>query len=442
MDKNKKGELIKAENTDITIIENSGQILFCKISNLIEQSRRAIYSHANNTTVFLFWEIGKHINIDILENKRADYGKQIVSALTTQLTAKYGRTFEARNLRRMMQFAEQFSDFEIVSALPTQLSWSHFVEILPMKTMEAKLFYLNESAQGFLSTRQLRKIISRKAYERREIADAQISVGSPISPGTFKDPYLFDVLGIKDEYLEADLEEAILRELEKFIMEFGKGFAFVERQKRMVVDGFDRKLDLLFYNRYLKRLVAVELKYGRFDAKHKGQMELYLKWLNRYERQDGENEPIGLILCSESGREEIELLEMDKSGIMVAEYWTTLPPKAEFEQKIQTILAETRERMLQRNLLTTDKDNDKEQIEISNSLLDNLDKIHTTKLGIERIKKNLDIDVEDIAVWCKDKVKNADDISRKGKNWYVQIEDCTITINAHSFTIITAHRNR
>jgi len=364
MSKNKKDELAKSEtnivNASGMLVDNSEQLLVNQISTLIEQSRREIYVHASRATVLLFWEIGKHINVDILENKRADYGKKIVSALTTQLTQKYGRTFEARNLRRMMQFAEQFSDFEIVSALPTQLSWSHFIEILPLKTMEAKLFYLNEAARGYIATRGLRNMISRKAYERREIADAQISVGSPFPPGTFKDPYLFDVLGIKDEYLEEDVEAAILRELEKFIMEFGKGFAFVERQKRMIVDGHDKKLDLLFYNRYLKRLVAIELKYGRFDARDSGQMKLYLKWLNRYERQKGENEPIGLILCSESGREEIELLEMDKDGIMVAEYWTTLPPKAEFEQKIHTILAETRERMVQRNLLTMGDDKEQE----------------------------------------------------------------------------------
>jgi len=332
------------------------QVLYEDVSALIEQSRRTIYAQASSAAVFLFWRIGQRINYDILENKRASYGKQIVSQLATQLTAKYGRSFEVRNLRRMMQFAEQFVDFEIVSRPATQLSWACFVEILPLKTVEAKLFYLNEAAQSLMGRDGIRMMISRKAYERKEIADSQISSGSPIPPGTFKDPYLFDVLGIKDEYHEADVEEAILRELEKFILEFGKGFAFVERQKRMIVDGHDRTLDLLFYNRYLKRLVAVEVKYGRFDARDSGQLKLYLKWLNRYERQEGENEPIGLILCSDAGREEVELLEMDKDGILVAEYWTTLPPKAEFEQKIHTILTETRERMEQRNLLLPGKE--------------------------------------------------------------------------------------
>ena len=343
--------LSSEKNGDIVSSENVVPQLFFDISALIEQSRLAIYTQASNISVMLFWQIGKRINGDVLENKRADYGKQIVSALATQLTEKYGRSFEVRNLRRMMQFAEQFSDIEIVSALPTQLSWTHFVEILPLKSQEAKLFYLNEAARGFVSTRGLRDMISRKAFERKEIANTQISPRSSIPVGTFKDPYLFDILGLKDEYLEDDLEEAILRELEKFILEFGKGFALVERQKRMIVDGRDRYLDILFYNRDLKRLVAVELKIGRFRAEHKGQMSLYLNWLDKYDRREGEGAPVGLILCSESGREEIELLKLDQDGILVAEYWTALPPKVEFEQKIQILLAETRERLAHRNLL-------------------------------------------------------------------------------------------
>jgi predicted nuclease of restriction endonuclease-like (RecB) superfamily len=329
--------------------------LFEEISALIEQSRRSMYVHANSATVTLFWKIGKHINSVILKNKRADYGKQIVSRLATQLTDKYGRSFEIRNLRRMMQFAEQFADFEIVSPLATQLSWSHFVEILPLKTQEAQLFYLSEAARGQINRAELREMIYRKAYERKEIANAQITNEGKVPINAFKDPYLFDVLGLKDEYLEADLEAAILHELEKFILEFGKGFAFVERQKRMVIDGQDYHLDLLFYNRYLKRMVAVELKQGSFQAEYNGQMKLYLKWLNRYERQDGENEPIGLILCAGGNREQIELLEMDKDGIVVAEYWTTLPPRDEFQERIHAILIETRERMAQKNLMLTSK---------------------------------------------------------------------------------------
>ena len=331
---------------------NSGNRLFEEISALIEQSRKIIYKQANSTTVLLFWKIGQIINNDILKNKRADYGKQIVVSLSRQLTEKYGRSFEEKNLRRMLQFSEQFSEEENVVTLSRHLSWSHFLALIPLKTNEAKIYYANESLNASLGVRELRKMISRRAYERREIANTQITDTERLPINTFKDPYLFDVLGLKDEYSEDDFEEAILRELEKFILEFGKGFTFVERQKRMIIDGEDHKLDLLFFNRNLKRLVAVELKQGQFDASYNGQMKLYLKWLNRYERLEGENEPIGLILCAGGNhREKIELLEMDKDGIMVAEYWTTLPPKAEFQKKIQAILVETRERMTQRKLL-------------------------------------------------------------------------------------------
>ena len=330
---------------------SSEQTLFEEISAIIERSRRVIFTQANRETVLLFWRIGHRINDDILRNKRADYGKQIVVTLSRQLSEKYGRSFEEKNLRRMLQFVEQFPEEEIVVSLSRQLSWSHFLALIPLKSLEAKMFYANESLNGGLGVRDLRKMISRKAYERREIANSQITPASSVPLGMFKDPYLFDVLGIKDEYLESDLEDSIIHELEKFILEFGKGFAFVERQKRMIIDGEDHHLDLLMFNRYLNRLVAIELKQDSFDAADGGQMRLYLKWLSRYERQEHENEPVGLILCSAGSREKIELMEMDKDGIVVAEYWTTLPPKAEFEQKIHAILAETRERQERRKLL-------------------------------------------------------------------------------------------
>jgi predicted nuclease of restriction endonuclease-like (RecB) superfamily len=327
------------------------QILYEEISEMIEQSRRVIYSRANAETVLLFWKIGQRVNSEVLNHKRADYGKQIVVTLSRQLTEKYGRSYDEKNLRRRLQFAEQFSDDEIVVSLSRHLSWSHFLALIPLKSSEAKMFYARESMNDVLGVRDLRKMISRKAYERKEIANTQIAPASPVPLGMFKDPYLFDAMGIKDEYLESDLEAAIIRELEKFILEFGKGFAFVERQKRMIIDGEDHHLDLLMFNRYLNRLVAIDFKQNSFEAADGGQMRLYLKWLNRYERQEHENEPVGLILCATGSREKIELMEMDKDGIVVAEYWTALPPKKEFEQKIHAILAETRERMARRNLL-------------------------------------------------------------------------------------------
>ena len=299
----------------------------------------------------LFWKIGATINLSILENKRAEYGKKIVASLSRELTEKYGRSFEEKNIRRMLQFAEQFSDFEIVVTMSRQLSWSHVLVLLPLKEMESKLFYAQQISKQSLSVRELRKLIASKTFERIEIANVQTNVEVSIPKNTFKDPYLFDFLNLNNSYLEKDLENAILKDLESFILELGKGFAFVERQKRMIIDNEDFYLDLLFYHRKLKRLVAIELKLGKFQAKHKGQMELYLKWLDKYEKQEDENAPIGLILCAESSREQIELLEMGKDGIIVAEYWTDLPPKKQFENKIHNLLIEAKEKMEIKKLL-------------------------------------------------------------------------------------------
>ena len=336
------------KTNSLSISEND---LVIELSQLIEQSKQQVAVQANSAVTILFWQVGNRINQDILQNKRAEYGKQIVPTLSTQLENKYGRNFEVKNLRRMMQFAEQFTDFQIVVTLSRQLSWSHYLAILPIKTHEAKVFYANQVGNSFMSVRELRRQIALKAFERTNIADAQIIESTHIPFNTFKDPYILDLLGLQNSFLEKDLEDAILHDLETFILELGKGFTFVERQKRMIIDGEDFNLDLLFYHRKLKRLVAIELKLGKFQAKHKGQMELYLKWLDKYEKQEGENTPIGLILCAESSREQIELLEMHKDGIMVAEYWTDLPPKKQFEEKIHLLVAEAKERIERKKLM-------------------------------------------------------------------------------------------
>lgn len=340
--------MVKAKKDSAT---QSDEGLLYELSQLIEQSRQQLVSQANSMLTMLFWHVGKRINENILQNKRADYGKQIVSTVSTQLENKYGRNFTEKNVRRMLQFAEQFSDIEIVVTLSRQLSWSHFLVLIPLKKPEAKVFYAQNANSEMWGVRDLRKQIEAKTFERTGIANLQVKESAKIPPNTFKDPYILDFLGLQNTYLEKDLETAVLRDLEAFILELGKGFAFVERQKRMIIDGEDFHVDLLFYHRTLKRLVAIELKLGRFEAKHKGQMELYLKWLDKYEKREGENSPVGLILCAESSREQVELLEMHKDGIMVAEYWTELPPKKELEQKIHSLLAEARERIDRKKLL-------------------------------------------------------------------------------------------
>jgi predicted nuclease of restriction endonuclease-like (RecB) superfamily len=321
------------------------QDLLTEVVELIEKTKFKVVSYANSSLTLLFWHIGECILTKNLQNERGEYGKQIVVTLSRELVMRFGKNYEEKNLWRMIQFAKQFPDIENVVTLSRQLSWSHFLTLIPIKEQSARNFYGKLAYDSSFSVRELRKQIEKKVYERTEKVDIQLHESKVIKKSIFKDPYLLDFLELKDGYLENDLESAILKELELFILELGNGFTFIERQKRMIIDGDDFNLDLLFYHRKLKRLVAIELKIDKFMAKYKGQMELYLKWLDKYEKQDGEKTPIGLILCAEASREQIELLEMHKDGIIVAEYWTELPPKEILEAKLHQALIEARERL-------------------------------------------------------------------------------------------------
>lgn len=331
--------------------EKDNDLLFQDLASIIEQGKRQVAVQVNSVITLVYWEVGHKINRHVLEKQRAEYGKEVIPHVATQLANKYGKSFQEKNLRRMMQFAEVFSDYQIVVTLSRQLSWSHFITLIPLKRSGAIDFYAQKVSEEKWSIRELRNQIERKAYERKEIAQLQLSETDVEIQTSFKDPYFLDFLGLKEGYLENDLEGAILKELEHFILELGKGFAFVERQKRIILDGVDFYIDLLFFHRKLKRLVVIELKLSKFKPAYKGQMELYLKWLNKNEKQEGENAPIGLILCAEKSNEQIELLEMGKDGIMVAEYWTELPPKSELEAKLGQAYLEAKERLEQKKLL-------------------------------------------------------------------------------------------
>ncbi|MDF1489852.1 PDDEXK nuclease domain-containing protein [Tessaracoccus caeni] len=333
-----------------------GGELVDRVSLLIEQTRAVVASQANAALTLMNWRIGRMVDVELLKESRAGYGQEIVASLGQQLGERFGRGFDRTNLTRMVRFAQQFPDPEIVAPLAQQLSWTHFKAILPVKTPEARAFYIDEAIARRLSVRELRHVIERKAFERREIADSQIPEGSAIPLDAFRDPMLLDMLGLHDSFRESELEEAIVRALEPVLLEVGRGWAFIERQKRMTFDGDDYHLDLLFFSRPLRRLIAVELKIGKFKPSYKGQMDFYLKWLNRYERQEDEHAPIGLILCTEASREQIELLEMHKDGIVVAEYWTTLPPKAELQARIQAIYREAQERITRRQLIAASEE--------------------------------------------------------------------------------------
>ncbi|WP_454982444.1 PDDEXK nuclease domain-containing protein [Capnocytophaga granulosa] len=325
--------------------------LITDLRTLINEARNKVALIVNTEITLLYWHIGKRINEEVLGNQRAEYGKQIVSTLSTQLTKEYGRGFELRNLRRMMQFAELFPDFQIVATASQQLSWSHFIELLSIKNDLGREFYLTMAASESWSIRTLRNKIDSMLYERTAISSkpeeviktelANLRNNEILSPDlVFKSPYFLEFTGLKGVYSEKSLEDSLLVHIEHFILELGVGFTFVERQKRMIIDGEDFYLDLLFYHRKLRRLVAIELKLGKFKAAYKGQMELYLRWLEKHEKEAGEESPIGLLLCTEGSEEQIELLQLDQTGIRVAQYMTELPSRALLHQQLQKIIAE------------------------------------------------------------------------------------------------------
>lgn len=323
---------------------------------LIEQAREHVARAVNTGLVALYWQIGKRLNREILQGKRAGYGEQIVSTLSKQLQRDYGSGFNKESLHRMVKFSEAFSDHRIVATLSPQLSWSHFVELIHIDDSLKRDFYAEMCRLEKWSVRTLRHKIGHMLYERTAIAKRPVPVirreirslreKDKLSPDlVFRDPYFLDFLGLKGSFREKDVESAILREMEAFILEMGDGFSFVARQKRISVDAEDYYLDLLFYHRRLKQLIAIELKLDKFRAEYKGQMELYLRWLDQYERQAGEEAPIGLILCAGKSDKHVELLELSKSGIRVAEYMTELPPRKILERKLRQTIRLARARL-------------------------------------------------------------------------------------------------
>lgn len=329
--------------------------LLSELRGLIETARQQVAQTANATQTMLYWHVGLRVQREVLNNQRAEYGEQIVSTLSTQLVAEYGRAFGERSLRRMVQFAEVFPDEAIVSTLSRQLSWSHFIEILPLKQPLEREYYAELCRLERWSVRTLRERIASQLYLRTAIAkqpqavvEAEISHlrnGGQMTPDlVFRDPYMLDFLGLPQDYSERELEDAILREMERFLLELGVGFTFVARQKRISVGADDFYLDLLFYHRHLKRLVAVELKLEKFQPAHKGQMELYLRWLDRYDRAAGEEPPIGLILCATKDAEQVELMDLEASNIRVAEYLAHIPDMEVLQTQLHRALELARER--------------------------------------------------------------------------------------------------
>jgi predicted nuclease of restriction endonuclease-like (RecB) superfamily len=333
--------------------------LTAELRGLIQSARAQTAQVVNAALTALYWQIGTRIRQEILRKKRADYGARIVSALGRQLSAEFGRGFGSRNLFRMIRFAEVFPDSETVSALMTQLGWTHFLHLIPIDDPLKRDFYAEMCRVERWSTRTLNQKIQSMLYERTALSKkpeklirkelAELRTADKLTPDfVFQDPYLLDFLGLKDTYSEKDLESALLREIERFLLELGVGFTFVERQKRITLDGDDYYIDLLFFHRRLRRLVVIELKLGDFKPADSGQVELYLRWLDRHDRQSGEEPPLAIILCAGKKQETVEYLDLHRSGIHVAEYLTELPPREVLRKRFHQALLTARARLERR----------------------------------------------------------------------------------------------
>ena len=348
----------RRKNTMSASVSRAAKGLFTDICGIVDAARIRFANSANAEIVLEYWSIGTRINKEVLFGHRARYGDKTVERLSIDLCRHYAtREFNLRNLRRMMQFAQEFPRIEIVSRVATQLSWSHIVEILPIRDGLQRDFYLTLAATQRWGRDELRNKIDGMLFERTEISGkpddfirkelSDVQSGRPLNPElVFKDPYFLDFTGLKGFYSERDLEEVLISGIQSFLLELGTGFAFLARQKHMIIDGEDYFLDLLFYHRTLRRLVAVELKKGRFRAAYKGQMELYLRWLDKYERQHGEESPLGLILCADGADEQIELLQLGDSGIRVARYLTELPDRKVLREQLRRQIESARSRLL------------------------------------------------------------------------------------------------
>jgi predicted nuclease of restriction endonuclease-like (RecB) superfamily len=339
-----------------SVLSRTSPALHADLRELILAARMQVAQAVNSGLTLLYWQVGDRIRREVLKEKRAAYGEQILPTLSSKLVPEFGEGFGARNLARMVGFAEAFPDIKILTTLSSKLSWSHFLAILTVDDTLAREFYAEMCRLERWSVRTLRTKIDSQLFLRTALSKkpeklareelAALRDQDRLSPDlVFRDPYVLDFLGLKDNYAEKDIEAAVLREMEAFILELGVGFTFVERQKRMAVGGVDHYLDLLFYHRRLKRLVAIDLKLGHFAPADKGQMELYLAWLKENEQDEGEDSPLGLILCAGKNDETVRLLGLDKGEIRVASYLAKALPRKELERKLHNAVRLARERL-------------------------------------------------------------------------------------------------
>lgn len=355
---NSNQQIVSQEISDVSLTAKS---LINSVVALIESTKTHVARYTNSALVMLYWNVGALINQEMLNNKRAEYGEQTIVQVAKELTILYGSGFDRANISRMIKFSRLYPEQQICVTLSQQLSWSHIIKLMTIEDSLKRDFYTEMCRLERWSVRVFKDKMDGMLYERTALTKhpelvisselRKLKDGDHNTPDLYlQDPYILSFLKSKNISSERDLEQAILDELQLFIQELGNDFCFVARQKRMSTADNDRYLDLLFFHRGMVRLIAIELKMTSFQPEHAGQMEWYLKWLDKHERKANEAKPLGIIICAGKDQEDIELLELDKSGIHVAQYLTELPPKEILESKLHSVIKIARENY-EKNLL-------------------------------------------------------------------------------------------
>ena len=325
------------------IFDNNGQETYRSIRNSVITAQGKVYAAVNSAMVNAYWEIGEQIYRACGENDRAEYGKNLLKYLSDRLTAEFGKGYSVQGLRNMRQF---YCTFPIRSTLCSELSWSHYRVLMRISDKTARDFYTEECAKLAWSVRQLERQIHTMYYQRllasrdkeSVAAEIQTTEPKPEYEKAVKDPYVMEFLQIKPDthVYESDIEQALLDHLQEFLLELGRGFSFVARQKRFTVDGQDFFIDLVFYNYILKCFVLFDLKTGTLTHQDLGQMQMYINYYTRELMNEGDNPPIGIVLCAEKNDAIVKYtLPENNDQIFASKYYTYLPTEEELKRELR-----------------------------------------------------------------------------------------------------------
>lgn len=330
------------ELISVSQIASANQETYKIVRGFVVVAQKQVYTAVNSAMVTAYWNIGKQIYEACGENERAEYGKQLLQYLSEQLTSEFGKGFTVSNLRNMRQF---YLTFPIRDALRSELSWTHYRSLMRVSDKSARNFYLEEAVKSGWSSRQLDRQINSFYYQRIIASKDKASVATEINISEpraeyekiIKDPYVLEFLDLpaNEHFYESELEQALINHLQKFLLELGRGYSFVARQKHFNIDDRHFYIDLVLYNYILKCFVLIDLKIGELTHQDLGQMQMYVNYYTRQMMNEGDNPPIGLVLCADKSDTLIEYtLPEDNKQIFIAKYLPYMPTKEELKREL------------------------------------------------------------------------------------------------------------